>query len=245
MFKLTIFKIFIHCESVGASLGCWLNEWFNIYGKKAGEYFLFLSDIWALIKMNPRTVGGLCSGAWALPISWVPHYPLLNARFYKLTFVPLVPEFAHQTPHTSLMSPAQTFRELQPKYLHGDTVQNNSLRVCKGQEGGGQGGISFTDSPLNGFHTSHAAFVPSPHPINECVAQLQPPLHCRGGGERFCAKWMILCKMNALTRVNQGCRFASAVCQKMLTGGTFLLPYPCKSLNSNAVTFKKLMVASL
>lgn len=26
MFKLTIFKIFIHYTSVGASLGCWLNE---------------------------------------------------------------------------------------------------------------------------------------------------------------------------------------------------------------------------
>lgn len=145
--------------------------------------------------MNPRTVGGLCSGAWALPISWVPHYPLL-ARFYKLTFVPLVPEFAHQTPHTSLMSPAQTFRELQPKYLHGDTVQNNSLRVCKGQEGGGQEGISFTDSPLNGFHTSHAAFVPSPLQLINVWPSCN--LHCTAevGGkdfvqnEWFCAKWM-------------------------------------------------------
>lgn len=80
--------------------------------------------------------------------------------------MPLVLEFAHQTPHTSPMSPAQTFREIQPKHFHGDTVQNNSLRVCKGQEGGGQGGISFIDSPLNGFHTSHTASVPSPHPVH-------------------------------------------------------------------------------
>lgn len=155
--------------------------------------------------------------------------------------MPLVLKFPHQTPHTSLMSPTQILRELQPKHLHGDMVQRHSLRVCKGQEGGGQGDISFTESPLNGFHTSHAAFVLSPHPVHDCVAQLQSPLHCRRGGKRLCAEWM----MAAPTRVNQGCRFSSAVCQKMLTAGPFLLLYPCKSLNSNGIPFKILMVWSL
>lgn len=133
-------------------------------------------------------MGGLCSGAWALPISWVPHYPSL-AHFYKLALMPLVPVFAHQTPHPSLMSPAQTSRELQPKHLHGDIVQNNSLRVSKGQEGGGQGGISFTDSPLNGFHSSHAAFLPSPHPVNLCG-----PAATSTGLQKWGKR--ILCKMN-------------------------------------------------
>lgn len=46
--------------------------------------------------------------------------------------------------------------------------------------------------------------------------------------------------MGAPTCVNQGCKLASAACQKMLTGSTFLLLYPCKSLNSNGITFKKI-----
>lgn len=105
----------------------------RIFMEKEGEYFIFLSNIQVLIKMHPGAVEALrgqssprTSRGWALPVSCVTHGPSL-AHFYELAWMPLVPEVAHQTPCTSLVSPAQTFGELHHKHLHGDVLQNNVL----------------------------------------------------------------------------------------------------------------------
>lgn len=89
--------------------------------KKERDYFLFLSVICVLIKMHSSAAEGLpsqgspqTSRGWALPIPLCPSL--------ALAVMALVSEVAHQTPGTSLLSPAQTFRELDYKHLHGDVL---------------------------------------------------------------------------------------------------------------------------